>query len=151
MVKAILASQRTIYGNEVTLSKGKIKIHLHLNPLVKFFLKNGMFMVLNSYSWSRRDTAGSYSAIYSTHDHNYSKHEVEEVVSSDENDFELGVHTLEYNGREMKVRLVLERSYAMLFYDKDFEDELGDEDFQDVITHFLTPDAYKDFSALNGV
>jgi hypothetical protein len=108
-------------------------------------------MVLDNYSWSRRYAAGSYSGVYSTHDLSYSRQQVEDLVSSDENDFELGEHTLEYNGREMKVRLDLERNYAMFFYDEVFEEELGDESFQDVITHFLTPDAYKDFSALDGV
>lgn len=108
-------------------------------------------MVLNSYTWSRRDAAGKHSGIYSTHDIDYSKDEVLDLISSDENDFEPGEHALEYKGREMKVRLDLEDRYAMFFYDEVFEDELEDEDFQDVITHFLTPDAYKDFSALEGV
>jgi hypothetical protein len=108
-------------------------------------------MVLDNYSWSRRDAAGRYSGIYSTHDLSYSKQQVEELVSSDENDFELGEHTLKYNDREMTVRLQLEREYAMFFYDEAFEEELGDENFQDVITHFLTPDGYKHFSALDGV
>jgi hypothetical protein len=83
-------------------------------------------MVLNGYSWRRRDAAGSYSGIYSPYDLSYSKEQVEELVSSDENDFELGPHTLEYNGREMNVRLDLERNYAMFFYYEVFEDELGD-------------------------
>jgi hypothetical protein len=108
-------------------------------------------MVLDNYSWSRKDAAGRYSGIYSTHDISYSKQQVEELVSSDQNDFELGPHTLEYNGKEMNVGLDLERNYAMFFYDEVFKDELGDEDFQDVITHFLTPIAYRDFSPLDGV
>lgn len=104
--------------------------------------------MLQEYSWSQKDLKNTeYSGKYVTHDF-ISKEAIIRTLDADENDFELGEHNLSYNGKTMDVELQVTRDYAQFFYDKTFEEELGDEDFHDVITHFLTPERWKQHSAL---
>ena len=106
-------------------------------------------MGLEEYSWTREELDKTeYAGKYVTHDF-VNKHRVIEQVENPENDLELGETTLQYEGESMSVRLEVTQNYAIFFYDEAFDQKLGEEDFKDVITHFLTPDKWKDFSSIS--
>jgi len=77
------------------------------------------------------------------------KDTVIEQLDSDSNDLEFGEHTLEYNNRQMDVRLDVNNEWASFMYDETFEDELGDQYFNEVIVYFLTPDRWKSYSNIH--
>lgn len=105
-------------------------------------------MVLHEYRWEKKSLKHTeYAGKYVTHDF-ISKDAIIETLESNENDLELGEHTLQYNGTPMNVRLNVTRDHAQFFYDENFEDELGDEDFSDVIIHYLTPPQWRQHSGL---
>jgi hypothetical protein len=100
-------------------------------------------MGLLDYSWTQEDLSGtSYAGKYVTHSQ-VNRHTIEEQLSNQEIDLQLGEHTLEYNGHTMGVELVANNRWAAFFYDQTFEEELGDEDFEKVITYYLTPERWK--------
>lgn len=103
-------------------------------------------MTLQEYSWTQHDlTNTEYAGKYVTHDL-MNKDVVVRQLDDEEKDLELGEHTLEYNGERMDVRLDVNTRWASFFYDETFEEELGDEEFERVITYFLTPDRWKSHS-----
>ena len=105
-------------------------------------------MTLQEYSWDQEDLSNTrYSGKYVTHDF-ISKPRIDETLQMDRNDLQHGEHTLYYRGTAMDVRLDVTRDYAVFFYDESFEEELGDEDFTDVLVHFLTPLQWRGESAL---
>jgi hypothetical protein len=104
--------------------------------------------VLQEYTWTQKDLSNTeYAGKYVTHDF-ISKDAIVRTLESDDNDMELGEHTLRYGGKSMDVDLHVNRDYAQLFYDETFEEELGDEDFHDVLIHFLTPPQWRQHSGL---
>ncbi|WEL23338.1 hypothetical protein [Candidatus Nanohalovita haloferacivicina] len=108
-------------------------------------------MGLQDHTWTKEDVAGhQYAGKYVTHGF-INKNSIIEQVSPSHVDFELGEHTLEYDGEKMDVELYVTRDWAQFSYDQNFEEQLGDERFTDVILHFLTPDKHKKLSGLDGV
>jgi hypothetical protein len=108
-------------------------------------------MTLQDYSWRQEDLSTTeYAGKYVTHS-DVNKHSVIEQLSNQEVDLELGEHTLEYDGETMEVSLDVNNRWAAFFYDETFEKQLGEEDFEDVIIHFLTPDQYRRHSALDSL
>lgn len=104
--------------------------------------------MLQEYNWTQKDLKNTeYSGKYVTHDF-VNKNSISRALETEENDLELGSHKLSYDGKTMDVELQVTRDYAQFFYDKTFEEELGDEDFHEVITHFLTPERWRPHSAL---
>lgn len=105
--------------------------------------------MLRDYSWRQDDLSTTeYEGKYVTHDF-VNKDAIIRTLDTDQNDLELGEHKLTYDGEEMDVKLKVNRNYAQFFYDKTFERKLGDEDFEKVITHFLTPEKWKPDSGLD--
>jgi len=49
----------------------------------------------------------------------------------------------------MDVRLDVNNEWASFMYDETFEDELGDQYFNEVIVYFLTPDRWKSYSNIH--
>lgn len=106
-------------------------------------------MTLQEYNWTQHDLSKTeYAGKYVTHDL-MNKDVVVRQLEPEEKDLELGEHTLEYNGEKMDVRLDVTSRWASFFYDETFEEELGEEDFGDVITYFLTPDQWKSHSEIH--
>jgi|AntDeeMetagen134_2_1112570.scaffolds.fasta_scaffold04407_2 hypothetical protein len=106
-------------------------------------------MSLQHYYWTQKDlNKTEYVGKYATHD-NVNKDTVIEQLDSDSNDLEFGEHTLEYNNRQMDVRLDVNNEWASFMYDETFEDELGDQYFNEVIVYFLTPDRWKSYSNIH--
>lgn len=94
---------------------------------------------LQDFDWIQENLSGTeYAGKYSTHDVR-NRRNIEEQLENPAVDFELGEHVLEYSGRDMDVRLDVNNRWAVFFYDETFEEELGDEDFEDVISYFVTP------------
>ena len=105
--------------------------------------------MLRDYSWSQKDlNTTEYAGKYVTHDF-VNKDAIIRTLDSDQNDLEPGEHKLTYDGEEMNVDLRVNRDYVQFFYDKTFERKLGDEEFEKVITHFLTPEKWKPQSGLD--
>lgn len=106
-------------------------------------------MSLQDYQWKQKDLSTTeYAGKYVTHD-NVNKNTVMDLLDSDINDLELGEHTVEYDNKKMDVRLDINRNWASFLYDETFEEELGDRDFDEVITYFLTPDEWKSCSNIH--
>lgn len=104
--------------------------------------------MLQEYTWTQKDLRNTkYAGKYSTHDF-INREEIERTLDTDENDLEIGEHSLIYNDTKMNVELQVNRDYAQFFYDEKFEEELGDENFHDVIIHFLTPPRWRQHSGL---
>lgn len=105
-------------------------------------------MGLDEYQWRKEELDNTgFAGKYVTHDY-VNKQTVINQVDNPDVDLELGEHTLEYAGKEMDVRLDVNNRWAAFFYDQTFEEQLGNEDFEDVLVHFLTPDMWKTESAL---
>jgi len=99
-------------------------------------------MSLLDYNWQQHDLDKTrYAGKYTTHDA-VNKHSIVEQLDQ-ENDLEFKEHTLTYEGKEMEVRLDVTHNYASFFYDEVFEEEFGDQDFEEVILYFLTPEQYR--------
>ncbi|AOV95054.1 hypothetical protein AQV86_03975 [Nanohaloarchaea archaeon SG9] len=106
-------------------------------------------MGLGEYSWSQEDIdAGKYVGKYVTHDWINKKNIVQQVENPD-TDLELGEHTLEYDGEKMDVELVANNRWAALLYDETFDEKLGDQRLEEVITYFLTPEPWKPSSNIH--
>ncbi|MFB6115917.1 MAG: hypothetical protein ABEK10_00240 [Candidatus Nanosalina sp.] len=94
---------------------------------------------LQDFNWTKEDLSStSYAGKYTTHEV-MNRRNIEEQLENPAVDFEFGEHILEYNGKEMDVRLDVTDRWAQFMYDETFEEELGDEDFQDVVSYFITP------------
>ncbi len=98
-------------------------------------------MSLLEYNWNKHDlTKTKYAGKYTTHD-NVNKHKIIEQIEDTE--LELKEHKLNYEGTSMDVRFDVTNDYAVFFYDENFEEELGDREFEDIILYFLTPEEYR--------
>ncbi|WP_414838306.1 hypothetical protein ACK3SF_02790 [Candidatus Nanosalina sp. VS9-1] len=107
-------------------------------------------MGLQDYHWTQKDLRHTeYAGKYVTHSR-VNRNSVVEQLTHEEVDLELGEHTLEYEGEKMNVRLDVNTRWASFMYDEKFEQQLGEENFEDVILHFITPDEYKFHTALDG-
>lgn len=105
-------------------------------------------MTLQDYRWEQKDLSNTeYAGKYVTHDF-ISKTQVDEILQKNQNGLDHGEHTLYYRGTAMDVRLDVTRNHVQFFYDEKFEDELGDKEFGDVLSHFLTPLQWRGDSAL---
>lgn len=98
---------------------------------------------LQDFSWTQEDLSSTrYAGKYATHDV-MNRDNIERQLENPAVDFEFGEHVLEYDGREMDVRLDVNSRWAQFMYDETFEEELGDKDFEDVITYFITPNSMR--------
>lgn len=107
--------------------------------------------MLQKYTWTQEDLSKTkYAGKYSTHDF-INRKMIQRTLDTEENDLEIGEHNLVYNGENMNVELQVNRDYIQFFYDENFEEELGEENFQDVIIHFLTPLRWRQHSDLEKI
>lgn len=107
-------------------------------------------MSLTDYHWEQEDSSSEYTGRYVTHSA-VNKHSVIEELENPEVDLELGEHTLEYGEERLDVRLDVNNDWAAFFYDETFEEELGDENLDKVLTYFLTPDRWKTHAEIHPV
>jgi hypothetical protein len=100
-------------------------------------------MGIQEYYWDQQELDSTkYAGKYVTHD-NVNKRSDKEILMKDQSDLELGTFSLDYNEKVMDVELQIHTNWACFFYDQTFEEELGDRDFNSVITYFLTPEPWK--------
>lgn len=103
-------------------------------------------MSLTDYHWEQKESSSSYAGMYVTHGRVNKDSIVDQLEGKD---LELKDHVLEYGDKKLEVRLDVNREWMAFFYDETFEEELGDENFDKVLTYFLTPDKWKNQSEVH--
>lgn len=99
--------------------------------------------MLHNYSWQPYDLESTeYEGKYVTHDW-INKNEINEILDRDDCRLERGEHELSCNGETMSVRLDVRRDWAAFRYDETFEQLFGDQDFDEVLKHFMPPDVWR--------
>jgi hypothetical protein len=102
--------------------------------------------VLQNHTWTQKDLRKTrYAGKYSTHDF-INRSKIEKTLDTEESDLEIGEHRLVYSGEKMKAELQVNRDYLQFFYEENFEEGLGEENFEEVIIRFLTPLRWRRYS-----
>lgn len=103
-------------------------------------------MSLYNNSWRQEDlNTTKYAGKYVTH-FNFNKRQALRELEPDYVELQPNQESeLEFNEKELTVRLEISRSHAVLFYDENFEEEFveQDHDIEDVISYFMTPEEYR--------